>query len=693
MKRFFSLLTALALLMGTWQPAFASSYSESGQIALTDSDTQKVKNYKVANLVMGGNDVISDIPAIIYDLNGKSRTLVPVRFITDNLGAQVAWNNDTKEATISLQDKVIQLKAGSADALVNGQPYTLPDKVPVKLMGVDYNYRTMVPIRFVSEQLGLEVNWIQATQTVTIDKPMQSITGIRYNGNAKHPEIIFKTTGEVEFASYFLKGSGAGGQDRIVIDMPSTRMDLTDSSLYDTGGNARLSVYAAGIFTVEGKRITNAGSQTRFSINVERKMGYDVKYVPETKEVRVSFNNTINQIDTEKLYNVETVVVRTAEEPAYNVKFQGNQVVVDFINAKLKLNGGVAGTVPVGKGGIQSVTYAPQSGGGEYEKDDVISRVTVNLDSGMRAEDVFIEHIDTDLYVYATGNPLDGFDYGRDSLDTSHLNVTFANPADYQLKYDKASRILDLTIPQNAIGLSPMDLDQDDSLVKKISITESGANYKVRIQLEKNTVYVDNSSGGNLSLVFVNDSLNNTTYQNKIVVLDAGHGGKDPGARSPYTGTQEKDLNLRIVQKLKHKLESVGYKVVTTRDDDTYIGLSNRAEVANSIGANAFLSIHFNSNTSAKPYGIEMLYAADAARDNYGFAQVLETEVCKTTGAYKRGVINRPELVVIRETKMAAVLAELGFLSNGAEEALVRDEAYQDKLVQGLFNAITKYVK
>lgn len=675
--------------------AFANKYVETGQIALTDAASGKTQSYKAVNLLLGGKDVITDIPAILFEQEGKTRTLVPLRFIIDNLGADVTWNNDTKEATIILKDKVIILKADSSTALVDGQPYTLPDNVPVKLMGEGYNYRTLVPIRFVSEQLGLSVGWLQNTQTVTVDKPLQSVKSVKFNGNKNHPEFIFKTTGEVEFSSYFLQAKEVGGTDQLVLDMANTLFDLDASAGLDANGTSHLGVYAADIRTIEGSQAETAPYRTRFVISTDRKMGYEAKYDPINKEIRLAFNNSINQIKTEKIYNAETVIIKTAEAPTYNVKFNEGQVVVDFINSKLRLNEGQAGSMAVNKGGIVSIDYSQPNPTGEYEPTDIISRVAVNLKPGQSLEDVYIEDIDSDLYVYVSGNPLDGFDYGKDSLDSAHLNINTLEPGTYVSKYDKASNTLDLTLPKNAINLDTMNLDVDDNVVQNIGIKDTGSSYQIKLKLAKGTIFVDNTSGkvtSSLKFIFVNESLNKYDYQDKLIVIDAGHGGNDPGAISPYTKTKEKDLALGIAQKLKRKLENIGFKVYMTRDDDTYVGLYNRAEIANNLGADAFLSIHINASTSSEPKGVEMLYVPDA-RDNKGFAQLLQTEVCKMTGAKSIGLIQRPNLVVIRETKMPAVLAELGFLSNQTEEQLLLDEAYQDKLVDGMYNAITKYVK
>lgn len=695
MKRILSVLMIICLLLSGSTAGFANKYVETGQINLTDAATGKTKAYKAVNLVLGGKDVITDIPAVLFEQGGKTRTLVPLRFIIDNLGAQVAWDNDTKEATIILKDKVIILQADSSTAIVDGTPYTLPDKVPVKLLGMDYNYRTLVPIRFVSEQLGLDVGWIQDTQTVTINKPLQSVKSVKFSGNSNHPELIFKTSGEVEFSSYFLQAKEVGGADQVILDMANTLFDLDNKASVDPEGVSHLGVYAGDIRTVEGSQAESAPYRTRFVISVDRKMGYEAKYYPEAKEIRLTFNNSINQIKTEKIYNAETVIIKTAEAPTYNVKFLQDQVVVDFINAKLRLNDGQPGSLSVGKGGIDTIDYSQADPSGEYEPTDLISRVTVNLKPGQNLEDVYIEDIDSDLYVYVSGNPLDGFDYGKDSLDSAHLNINTLEPGTYSAKLDKGTNTLNLTLPKDAINLDTMNLDVDDNVVQNISIKAAAKDYQIQLKLAKGTIFVDNSPAkvtSTLKFIFVNDSLNKYDYQNKLIVIDAGHGGKDPGAISPFSGTKEKDLALTIAQKLKRKLENIGYKVYMTRDDDTYVELRSRAEIANNLGANAFLSIHINASTSQTPKGVEMLYVPDG-RDSKNFAQMLQTETVKATGAASIGLIQRPNLVVIRETKMAAVLAELGFLTNQNEERLMLDESYQDKLVQGMYNAITKYVK
>ncbi len=150
---------------------------------------------------------------------------------------------------------------------------------------------------------------------------------------------------------------------------------------------------------------------------------------------------------------------------------------------------------------------------------------------------------------------------------------------------------------------------------------------------------------------------------------------------------------LDIGLKLKRKLENIGYKVYITRDYDTYVGLYDRAEIANELGADAFVSLHINANGKESPNGVEMLYVPGDGRNNEGFARMLQQSLVQATGAYDRGLSQRPNLVVIRETNMPAVLAECGFLTNAREESLLRTDSYIEKIVNGLYEGITSYVK
>ena len=177
----------------------------------------------------------------------------------------------------------------------------------------------------------------------------------------------------------------------------------------------------------------------------------------------------------------------------------------------------------------------------------------------------------------------------------------------------------------------------------------------------------------------------------KLIVIDAGHGDEDPG--SSISNVDEKDLNLQIALKLKSALEEEGYEVMMTRSDDTYLTLTERAEFANEVEADLFISIHQNSYIDDSTVsGIEVYYNESTKTElDEVLAQFIQTELVETTGARDRGIRAYDELVVTRKTEMPACLVELGYMTNKSELSLLQSDAYQYKLVTGMVNGINQF--
>lgn len=690
MKRWISFLMILMILLGTSFNTFAAKKSEMESINITDGSSGKEYNVKVVNVIMGGSDVISDVPAILFD----SRTLVPVRFISENLGAEVSWNQNTYEATIKTEDKEIILKIDSAKAKVNGKEYILPDNVPAKLIGYQDNYRTMVPLRFVSEQLGMEVGWIGETMTATIDVPLQKVRGIRIDTSIKFPEIGIKTTGRVESSAFFLEGSEVGGQDRLVIDIPNTKLDIEDKSLVDSKGLLHKDIYEAGIKSIRASQFQIDPYQTRFVIDLDKRKGYDIFYSEENNELVVKFINSVNNVSLEKIYDVDTVVIKTSEEPAYNIMFLEGKIVVDVLDSLMKYD---SEPLQINEGGIKGVRYAQFLPDQNYSPDDKISRVVVDLQENITTEDVYIEHIENEIFVYVSGNPLDRLEYYKEDINIAKFAINTDEPGEYSADYNSKNNTLTLKVLKDKVELKKLDLDIDDNIIKTIDIndTKSSKYYYITVELTDDTTLVNNTKDDvtdKIEFTFINDKTKESKYKDMLVVIDPGHGGKDPGAISPNIKVKEKDIVLEVSTKLKKQLEKSGFKVYMTRDDDNYIGLYDRATIANELGAHAFVSIHANAHPNKDVQGIQVLYYPDdGSRGNLGFSKIMMDSLTKGLGAPNKGIIKRPNLVVPRETKMPAVLLELGFLTNYSEENLLNTSEYRTKAADSIHQGIIKY--
>ena len=218
----------------------------------------------------------------------------------------------------------------------------------------------------------------------------------------------------------------------------------------------------------------------------------------------------------------------------------------------------------------------------------------------------------------------------------------------------------------------------------------------------------------------------------KVIVLDAGHGGKDPGAIGPH-GTKEKDINLAIVLQLEKIFKKdKNYKVILTRQDDTFIPLVERANIANKNKADLFISVHCNANLNRTASGFEIYFLSEKASDKEAIStETLENSVialedksdekktvlqnmlwslvvneyinesselssfvvAEASGRLKipsRG-IKQANFYVLRGTQMPSVLVETAYISNYTEEAKLNTSSFQKSAADSIYEGVKKY--
>jgi N-acetylmuramoyl-L-alanine amidase CwlD len=174
-----------------------------------------------------------------------------------------------------------------------------------------------------------------------------------------------------------------------------------------------------------------------------------------------------------------------------------------------------------------------------------------------------------------------------------------------------------------------------------------------------------------------------------IVCIDPGHGGPDPGAVSP-SGIQEKKVTLTVAKRVAEYLQRAGIKVVLTRDKDMELVAGNddaaelraRAQVANNAKADFFLSIHCNAASTPDAEGFEVYHYPGSTKGAM-LATKIADAYALASGLKKRKVASA-NFQVLRDTAMPAALIELGFLTNKADCALLREPAFQDKIALGI---------
>lgn len=180
----------------------------------------------------------------------------------------------------------------------------------------------------------------------------------------------------------------------------------------------------------------------------------------------------------------------------------------------------------------------------------------------------------------------------------------------------------------------------------------------------------------------------------KLILLDPGHGGKDPGAIS-YSGKYEKYVNMEVALKVKSILESMGAKVHMTRTGDYYITNKERGRMADNLNADILLSIHHNSLNNSDYFGLSTYYNTRNYKDpSYGYdlAEAIYLNAMTVNGVYRDGILDR-NYEVLRETNTPAALIEIGFMSNPQEEIAIHNESFQDIMAKKIADGIVDYFK
>ncbi len=189
-------------------------------------------------------------------------------------------------------------------------------------------------------------------------------------------------------------------------------------------------------------------------------------------------------------------------------------------------------------------------------------------------------------------------------------------------------------------------------------------------------------------------TLTSTSEMKPLIVLDAGHGGTDEGAK--VNAFMEKKIALTTTLLTKKHLEELGYRVILTRSRDVYLPLPRRVSIANKTKGSLFVSVHFNSSPSAEAQGIEIFYYDSKemwrTKASKRLANCILFRIIDQTEAISRG-IKQGNFHVIRETEMPAVLVEGGFITHRDERGKLRDKAYLDRLAVGIAQGIDKYMK
>ena len=293
-----------------------------------------------------------------------------------------------------------------------------------------------------------------------------------------------------------------------------------------------------------------------------------------------------------------------------------------------------------------------------------------------------------------------------------------------------------IEIEDNLFQLSSKVINQNDNyymptesffgIIQNLSISSS-------IKYTNDEIRLTSISGLKKTIKTVDLRSEKKKWEFKTIVIDAGHGGKDPGAIG-YRGTKEKDIALDVAKRLEKKLsKNMNVKIIMTRDEDVFLRLSERTKIANESNGNLFISIHTNAAEDRRASGFETFLIGPnkneaavrvAARENAvlelegttgkkltnedliqatiaqsafaskseQFASMVQKEIKKRVQSKDRGV-KQAGFYVLMGASMPNVLVELGFISNPTEEKKLRSHQYRDQLATAIYRAVEQYQK
>ncbi len=634
-------------------------------------------------LVINGRDVRTDVPPLLVD----GHTLVPIRVISENLGASVDWNQRDKVVTISTASTRIVLAVGRTTATVDGSP--VPLAMPARLV----SGRTLVPLRFVSQALGASVSWDQARRQVTVlfGSSAPAVQGLSWQETPGVARFVIVTNGPVHYRASTL-AKNEQYPDRLLIDIDRARLEIPEVT----------PVGAAGVKQVRSFTQDISGtSLARVVFDTEEPVRYSVwaTWDPQPPlglgDLPAAFKEGQQAIVVEVEYKVsgvefvdepgsERVVVHLNGPGDYRVWEASDpwRLVIDarraVLTKALEAKSNADRTVAVGKMGVSQVRVS------QFNTDPDVVRVV--LDAGAPvAYNVFREGNDIVAYL---GGTLTITGFGYDRLEAGgRLTVWAGRPLkpavtrltgpDRLVVEFKGARL------GGTIG-SGGTVAYGDDLVLDVAYGDNPstqtATFTVKLRGPVGAEATPTQDG-------VVIDIGRSAVSGKKIVIDPGHGGTDPGAIAP-NGVREASLTPKIAAKLAELLRAAGAEVILTRttdaeNPDKYA----RPELANSVGADVLVGVHLNANNRAAICGSETYYYHPESRP---LAELVLSRLLDALGRPDGGV-RWADFVLTREADMPSVLVEGLYMTNPTDLALIMQPETLDRIGLAIFEGLEDY--
>lgn len=528
---------------------------------------------------------------------------------------------------LSYDGKTVNYTGASYKITINNK------QINTDFPGIDFNKKTMIPLRAVFEHVGGTVVWNSKTQIMDI-----TFNGIKlqFKNNSANATIDGKSVK----LSYMAKKIN----DRLIVPVDFLKNMKDISYAIDTKTKTiNINLPTEGsVGKISG--VTSGGKDV-ITLIMNNHKGYKAARVTEPDRIVIDFENVKS--------SEEVQTVKTDLDYVTGINYYGIDSNITRVEINLK--------------GMDNFTVDTISGG---------CKITVE------------KPINTDM------SYVNNFDRVYFSLKGIKLANTSSTITKYfKDEYDSENKRYTIIIPwSSSISLADEDFNINDSLLDSVKIyrdeetRDTKIEFNAKKELKFYTTFNDKRNQTEINL------LEPAKEDERLVVIDPGHGGQDPGATK--NSVTEKELNLAIALKLEELLKKNNVRTYMMRQDDTFVGLYDRPFIANELNATLFLSIHNNSIDNSKVRGTETLYYpekdGDTSFTGEKFAQLIQDTLIKKVDTVNRKTVERPGLVVLKYTKMPASLVEVGFLTNPTDLSNLQNKTFQQKTAEALCDAILK---
>lgn len=666
------LLTTLALgVLGA-----TTVYGEQVKMDLFYNGKHHAYAAKEVKIEIDGKAMVpKDMPAVIID----GRTMLPMRQIAQELGCEVNWNEAAKQIYVMRGSDIIVFTVDSKTGYENGKEFTMD--VPATIV----NDRTMLPVRALADALHLNIKWddpnrivsIQSGDTVVKDEPKApesgqttagTLTGIQ-TPSAKDADQTFTIQADGPMGRY---EKTFVDDQKIVLDFYGAKSSLP-SEITKTNSDI-----VTGIRTATHEN--NGDSFTRVVFDLSGKKDYEVKQSADKKNITISFGKTtVDKISAVHSQNKDIITIGGTGSFGASVAMTADpqKIIVTIPNCQSNLNDKINtadlqyvldGKVDTSKGNTVELVLAVEDlvqYSYREENQNLILEIYPTTLKNMRYDkNANVLYLDKK----------DKIDTGSVKMEDHYLDGYFdvTLPGDYESDYGYGT------------------YDVKGTVVENIEVSTKGGSTTFRFKQNRISAYEVTDEGDSYAIRVKNPK----EVYDKVLLLDAGHGGKDPGTSG--NGMQEKNLTLTIAQKIEQELQGSGIKVYMTRDSDVYPENSTRAQTANDI-ADLMVSIHINSGPETAN-GTESLYQVHANDSSSRLtskqlAEILQASMISGTGNTNRGVKLRTDLLILNRTTVPSAIVEVVFITNTGDALKISNPAYQDQVAQAIADGIQEAVK